>query len=137
MYNFLFNLNINNYFLLIILTIIYILINYFLENQNKEPNYLKIKQFEDSITKTFINIFFSNYFCELKRFRENIKENIHINYNEKKNENPDVSVIITVYNQANCFYKALRSVQMQTLKNIEIIIVDDCSLDNSINVIEQ
>ena len=137
MYNFLFNLKINNYFLLIFLTIIYILINYFLENQNKEPNYLKIKQFEDSITKTFINIFFSNYFCELKRFRENIKENIHINYNGKKNENPDVSVIITVYNQANCFYKALRSVQMQTLKNIEIIIVDDCSLDNSIDVIEQ
>ena len=26
---------------------------------------------------------------------------------------------------------------MQTLKNIEIIIVDDCSLDNSIDVIEQ
>ena len=37
-----------------------------------------------------------------------------------KNENPDVSIIITVYNQANCFYKALRSVQMQSLKNIEI-----------------
>ena len=54
-----------------------------------------------------------------------------------KNENPDVSIIITVYNQANCFYKALRSVQMQSLKNIEIIIVDDCSLDNSIELIEQ
>jgi len=54
-----------------------------------------------------------------------------------RNENPDVSIIITVYNQANCFYKALRSVQMQSLKNIEIIIVDDCSLDNSIELIEQ
>ena len=54
-----------------------------------------------------------------------------------KSENPDVSVIITAYNQAHCFYSALRSVQNQSLKNIEIIIIDDCSLDNTSEVIEK
>ena len=54
-----------------------------------------------------------------------------------KNEYPDVSVIITVYNQAHCFHSALRSVQNQSLKNIEKIIIDDCSSDDSIKVIEK
>ena len=73
----------------------------------------------------------------MKTFREINCKNILLN-NEgyKKNENPDVSIIITVYNQANCFYSALRSVQNQSLKNIEIIIIDDCSLDNTTETIE-
>ena len=54
-----------------------------------------------------------------------------------RSDNPDVSVIITAYNQAHCFYGALRSVQNQSLKNIEIIIIDDCSLDNTTEVIEK
>ena len=60
-------------------------------------------------------------------------DNIHY----LKNKEPDVSVIISVYNQANCFFSTLRSVQNQSLKNIEIIIIDDCSLDNSIEIIEK
>ena len=65
-------------------------------------------------------------------------ELIDINYfkNNQKKDIPDISVIITVYNQVNCFYKALRSVQNQSLKNIEIILVDDCSSDNSSEKIE-
>ena len=39
--------------------------------------------------------------------------------------------------QAHCFHRALRSVQNQSLKNIEIIIIDDCSSDDSIRVIEK
>ena len=42
-----------------------------------------------------------------------------------------------MYNQAHCIYKGLRSVQNQSIKNIEIIIVDDCSLDNSIELIKE
>ena len=54
----------------------------------------------------------------------------------EKTERPDVSVIITAYNQAHCFHGALRSVQNQSLKNIEIIIIDDCSLDNTNEIIQ-
>ena len=46
-----------------------------------------------------------------------------------KSRNPDVSVIITIHNQANDIHKVLRSVQNQSIKNMEIIIIDDCSLD--------
>ena len=42
-----------------------------------------------------------------------------------------------MYNQAHCIYKGLRSVQNQSLKNIEIIIIDDCSEDNSTDIIKQ
>ena len=55
----------------------------------------------------------------------------------KKSDNPDVSIIITLYNQAHCIHKAIRSIQNQSLKNLEIIITDDCSFDNSIEVIKQ
>ena len=55
----------------------------------------------------------------------------------KRSENPDITVVTTIYNQAHCIHKAIRSVQNQSLKNIEIIIVDDCSLDNSTETVEQ
>ena len=42
-----------------------------------------------------------------------------------------------MYNQAHCIYKGLRNVQNQSIKNLEIIIVDDCSEDNSTEVIKE
>ena len=54
----------------------------------------------------------------------------------KIKKNPDISIIITMYNQAHCIHKCLRSIQNQSLKNLEIIVVDDCSLDNSTEIIE-
>lgn len=99
---------------------------------------LKIKQFENSYSKSFINNFFMKTDIEESiKYREINENNILIDhYIYQGNEEPDISVIITVYNQANCFYKVLRSVQNQSLKNIEIIIIDDCSLDNTTEVIE-
>ena len=38
-----------------------------------------------------------------------------------------------IYNQAHCLHRCLRSIQNQSLKNIEIIIVDDGSSENIIN----
>ena len=47
-----------------------------------------------------------------------------------------VSVIIPVYNSENLLSQCLDSVINQTLKNIEIICVDDGSSDNSLNVLK-
>lgn len=55
----------------------------------------------------------------------------------KLTDNPDMSIITTIHNQAHCIHKAIRSVQNQSLKNIEMIIVDDCSLDNSTETVEK
>ena len=72
-------------------------------------------------------------------FRKINCDNKLIEGNQKfnKSRNPDVSVIITIHNQANDIYKVIRSVQNQSIKNIEIIIVDDCSLDNSSEIIKE
>ena len=49
----------------------------------------------------------------------------------------DVSIIIPVYNAAEFLPKCLESCINQTLKNIEIICVDDGSTDNSLEVLKQ
>lgn len=47
-----------------------------------------------------------------------------------------VSIIIPVYNVEKFIIKCLESVYQQTYKNIEVILVNDCSPDNSIKVVE-
>ena len=53
-----------------------------------------------------------------------------------KNFTPDVSVIIPMYNAADFIEECLQSLLNQTLKNIEVIVIDDCSTDNSIAIVE-
>ena len=47
-----------------------------------------------------------------------------------------ISVIIPVYNTEKYIKRCLESVVNQSFKNIEIVIVDDCSPDNSHSIIE-
>ncbi|MGP4846927.1 glycosyltransferase family 2 protein, partial [Marinobacter sp. 1Y8] len=44
---------------------------------------------------------------------------------------PLVSIIMPVYNVALYIDACLESIKQQTYKNIEIIVVEDCSTDNS------
>ena len=75
---------------------------------------------------------------EIKEFRDINSNNELIEKNNfKKCSYPDVSIIITMYNQAHCIHKGIRSVQNQSIKNIEIIIVDDCSQDNGTDIIRE
>ncbi len=47
-----------------------------------------------------------------------------------------VSVIIPVYNVGNYLDRCLKSVLGQTERNIEILCIDDCSTDNSFNILK-
>lgn len=48
-----------------------------------------------------------------------------------------ISVIVPVYNLENYIERCLKSIQNQTYSNIEIIVVDDGSIDDSWNVINR
>ncbi|MYR61075.1 glycosyltransferase, partial [Streptomyces sp. SID625] len=47
---------------------------------------------------------------------------------------PDVSVVVIVYNDEERLSTAVGSVLEQTLRNVEVIIADDCSTDGSFAV---
>lgn len=51
--------------------------------------------------------------------------------------NPKISVIIPTYNSEEYIEFAIKSVFSQTLGNFELIIVDDCSTDNTLKLIRQ
>ena len=53
-----------------------------------------------------------------------------------ENKTPLVSVIVPVYNVAPYIERCAKSLFEQTLKDIEIIFVDDCSPDNSIELVK-
>ncbi|MEL7417054.1 MAG: glycosyltransferase family 2 protein [Cyanobacteria bacterium J06555_3] len=48
----------------------------------------------------------------------------------------EVSVIIPAYNTEEYIAKAISSALSQTLSNIEVIVVDDCSTDNTVQVVQ-
>lgn len=51
-----------------------------------------------------------------------------------KNEEPLVSVLMTAYNREEYIAEAIESVLASTYTNFELIIVDDCSSDNTISI---
>ena len=53
------------------------------------------------------------------------------------NNYPKVSVLMSVYNNETTIEKSIESLLRQSYKNIEILINDDCSSDNSVNLIKK
>ena len=50
-------------------------------------------------------------------------------------KNPLVSVIIPMYNSAKFIPQTLESLLYQTMTDFEVIVIDDCSTDNSVEVV--
>ena len=80
---------------------------------------------------------------ELERILKEIKYYKSLNISLKnltyfqKEENPKISLIITIYNQGYYIEKLYWSILNQELKDIEIIFIDDASSDNSSLIIKQ
>ena len=74
----------------------------------------------------------AKYFI-LKNFKGILIHNItkFISY-----KNPKVSAVIPVYNSKKYIARAIRSIQNQNIFNLEIILIDDCSKDDTISFIK-
>ncbi|MBD0831212.1 glycosyltransferase family 2 protein [Aestuariibaculum sediminum] len=55
----------------------------------------------------------------------------------KKSENPEISVIIPLYNKEQFILETISSVLKQTFTNFELIIVDDGSSDKSLELVKK
>ena len=100
---------------------------------------------EFGVSKRPQNYFYHrNIYIKLKIILESDLREIDIKINDtkidylnekKKNCIPKVSVIIPVYNAEKYLSNSLNSIINQTLKNIEIICINDGSFDNSIKIL--
>ena len=98
-------------------------------------SFISLKKYEKSkikLTKQMYNLIkkINNfiYICTKGILIEDIK----LSY-----ENPKISAIITLFNSEKTIKTAIRSIQNQNEKDIEIIIIEDCSNDNSLREIEK
>ena len=157
-YNFknIINKNISKIILIIIILIILFSFLIFYQLYHKkllESKFMLIKQIQSNIIKNETNSKPKNLTEEIQNFEKTLRtitseeiqefrtiNDLGILYDRtkyKRSETPDITVVTTMRNQAHCIHKAIRSVQNQSLKNIEIIIIDDCSLDNSTEAVEK
>lgn len=49
---------------------------------------------------------------------------------------PEISVIMAVYNGQEFLKETMDSILKQTFKNFELIVIDDCSTDNSLEILQ-
>ena len=96
-----------------------------------------VEEFEDSPSQL------NQIKCQINENFEKTKETdekININSFEENilgmNKDPKISIIIPVFNPGLLLYRCLDSVSNQTLKEIEIICVDDGSSDNSPEILD-
>ena len=70
---------------------------------------------------------------EIRRLRREcdaLKSNAQSNY-------PAISVVIPLYNAEKYIGECLTSLLIQTFQDFEVIVVDDCSTDNSVKIVEE
>ena len=120
---------------ILIFTYFIIKIKYFLYPFFSTSNDIKSNDIYPPINNTLINELNSI----IKSFEINTTNNNIIQNNNKIliSQNPKISVIIPIYNNAEKIGLTVHSIQKQNLINIKIIIIDDNSEDNSIKTIEQ
>ena len=80
----------------------------------------------------FLNFLFFYFSFFYKSYFDNLKNKI-INTNNKQ---INVSIILPAYNVECCIAKCIQSLLYQTLKDIEIILINDGSTDNTLKIIE-
>ena len=100
--------------------------------------YLKQKHLYNDYERFFIrNVIESSDFTEYKKkIGSDAALTYKTRYKIQREKNIKISIIIPVYNVAMFLPKCLDSVCTQTLRDIEIICINDCSSDNSLDILK-
>jgi glycosyltransferase involved in cell wall biosynthesis len=72
------------------------------------------------------------FFLFIFFYNEKIK-----NLKELEKDKPKISIFLPIYNKEKYLERSIGSIQKQTLRDIEIIPVNDGSTDNSLNILEK
>ena len=105
-------------------------------NENEEEKYKKKYSEKETIISPEIFQKRKDQY-DYKDFAKLCLEEKLIDSNKIEYDNkPLISVVLPSYNKEHILMKSIRSIQNQSFKNIEIIIVNDCSTDNSKKVFE-
>ena len=109
---------------------------------NDNNNNSNIYEYTNKIIQN--KIYWKNEEMDIKGIQNEILyyskiNNISFIHNEDfyERKNPKISLVITLYNQINYIHKIYFSIRNQSLKDIEIIFVDDDSKDNSSLIIKE
>jgi len=121
-------------FIIIIFIITIVQIILFVLNNRKEMEIDNKQIISNSIDKDL-----DEEYKDMQEYVNMILNDSLYNPNEVfiKSKNPKISIVISVYNGEGYLKKALLSIENQDFKDIEIIMVDDCSKDNSVNLIKE
>jgi len=83
------------------------------------------------------DFYIKNEILKIEMYFKYCKNNIKKILKFKKINNPKISVISPVYNREKFIPRFIGSLQKQNFKEIEIILIDDKSIDNSAELIEK
>ena len=155
------NINWQKVFMIqVIISSIIILLIYFIFFARKNTKITEVKAKELNDEKIIINNLTEQYYdkidiinnkliwnnqtsLDINKTKDEIKRynKLEISFENKddfiKREKPKITLIITLYNQENYIKPIYASIQQQELKDIEIIFVDDNSIDNTTKAIEE
>ena len=131
-------------FLFWIAILLIIFIVFYLIYQNKKETYNTETFKLDKIKEKNINVEIVDYIedDEIEKIKNYINMNVNgilKNRNRiiNKSSNPKITIVISVNNGEAFIKTAILSIQNQNFKDVEIIIVDDCSSDNSVLLIKE
>jgi len=132
-------LTIVSFLLIILLSFFIIFKNFFRHNSDYDDDEDDKIQFNNETI--FYQEKFDSYkdaFNKAKNFIETNIKGILINTEKVKlSKKPKASIVIPCYNCREFILRAVRSVQNQDLSNIEIIIINDYSVDDTLSFLEQ
>ena len=126
------------FILFYIILFILLIFSFVLKKPEKRNIEMKIQRFIKYRGNKFICYKdFEKEIPSIKLYVKSLRENlIHvINYTEILK--PKISFIASVYNKEKYLPSFILSIQNQLLKEFEIILIDDCSIDKSIEVINE